>query len=79
MPKNTKLNVKGIEIVTFKKNEDDYISLTDIAKSKNQDDPRFVIENWMKSRYSVDFLGIWEQMYNGIDFSEACFGVKNTV
>lgn len=64
MPKNTKINVKGYEIVTFKNKEDDYISLTDIAKSKNQDDPRFVIQNWMKTRYTVDFLGIWEQMYN---------------
>ena len=42
----------------------DYISLTDMAKHKNADDPRFVIQNWMKTRFTVDFLGIWEQMYN---------------
>ncbi|OGI35436.1 MAG: DNA-binding protein, partial [Candidatus Moranbacteria bacterium RIFOXYA2_FULL_43_15] len=42
----------------------DYISLTDIARYKNADDPRFVIQNWMKTRYTVDFLGFWEQIHN---------------
>lgn len=65
MAKNQqKIIVKGIEIVTFKKNEKDYISLTDIAKAKNANDPRFVIQNWMRTRFSIDFLGLWEQMNN---------------
>jgi hypothetical protein len=59
-----KINVKNTEIVLFRKNQMDYISLTDIAKYKNADDPRFVIQNWMKTRYTVDFLGIWEQINN---------------
>lgn len=62
--KNKKINVRGIEVVIFKKSENDYISLTDIAKYKNADDPRFVIQNWMKTRYTVDFLGVWEQIHN---------------
>jgi hypothetical protein len=62
--KNKKINVKNVEIVLFEQNKIDYISLTDIAKYKNEDDPRFVIQNWMKTRYTVDFLGIWEQMHN---------------
>lgn len=45
-------------------NNNDFISLTDMAKFKNADDPRFVIQNWMKTRFTIDFLGIWEQMYN---------------
>lgn len=61
---NQKINVKGTEIIIFQKNDNDYISLTDIAKSKNSDDPRFVIQNWMKTRYTVDFLGIWEEIHN---------------
>lgn len=59
-----KINTQGLQIYTFSKNERDYISLTDIAKFKNSDDPRFVIQNWMKSRYSVDFLGAWELINN---------------
>lgn len=50
--------------VNLSKKEDDYISLTDIARFKNVDDPRFAIQNWMKTRYTVDFLGIWEQIHN---------------
>jgi hypothetical protein len=59
-----KINIKGIEIVIFQRENDDFISLTDMAKVKNAIDPRFVIQNWMKTRYTVDFLGIWEQMNN---------------
>jgi len=55
--KNRKIKVKGIEIITFRRNDSDYISLTDIAKSKNQAEPRFVIQNWMKTRYMVEFFG----------------------
>jgi len=45
-------------------NKDDYISLTDIAKYKNANDPRFVIQNWMRTRFTVEFLGIWEHLNN---------------
>jgi hypothetical protein len=44
--------------------KDDYISLTDIAKYRNADDPRFVIQNWMRTRSTVEFLGIWEHLNN---------------
>ena len=43
---------------------EDFISLTDIAKHKNSDDPRFVIQNWMRTRSSIEFLGIWEVLNN---------------
>lgn len=61
---SSKINVQGTEIVIFQQNEQDYISLTDIARSKNPDEPRFVIQNWMKTRFTIDFLGIWEQIHN---------------
>jgi len=57
--------------------QDDYISLTDIAKYRNADDPRFVIQNWMRTRFTVEFLGIWEQL-NNPDFNRVEFeAVKN--
>ncbi|SHJ47015.1 KilA-N domain-containing protein [Tangfeifania diversioriginum] len=43
--------------------EQDFISLTDIAKHKS-DDPSAVIGNWMRNRNTIDFLGIWESLYN---------------
>ncbi|MFH1413036.1 MAG: KilA-N domain-containing protein [bacterium] len=59
-----KLVVKDININFFSQKEEYFISLTDIAKYKNSDDPRFVIQNWMKTRFSVEFLGLWELMNN---------------
>ncbi|PIZ46300.1 DNA-binding protein [candidate division WWE3 bacterium CG_4_10_14_0_2_um_filter_41_14] len=75
--KQQKIKVKGIEIVTFRKNERDYISLTDIARAKNSDDPRFVIQNWMRTRFSLEFLGLWEQI-NNPDFKRVEFDTFKT-
>ena len=58
------LVVKNINVNFFSQKEEDYISLTDIAKYKNFNDPRFVIQNWMKTHSTVEFLGIWEQINN---------------
>ncbi len=55
----------------------EYISLTDIAKYRNEDDPRFVIQNWMRNRNTIEFLGVWEQLHN-TDFNRVQFeAVKN--
>jgi hypothetical protein len=61
--KKIKIN-NQIIVVSLSENENDYISLTDIARFKNVDDPRFAIQNWIKTRYTVDFLGIWERINN---------------
>jgi len=47
----------------LKVNEQDYISLTDIARYKS-DDPTAVIGNWMRNRNTIEYLGIWETLYN---------------
>lgn len=60
-----KMNINGLEItVVSQGDEDDYISLTDIAKHKNPEDPRIVISNWLSSYATIDFLATWEQLYN---------------
>ena len=56
--------------------KDDYISLTDIAKYRNADDPRFIIQNWMRTRFTLEFLGIWEQL-NNPDFNRIEFEAVN--
>lgn len=63
MSKKKKIEVQGNEITVIASNEQDYISLTDIAKHKT-DDTSSVIGNWMRNRNTIEFLGIWETLYN---------------
>ena len=60
--------MKNKEIIVFDKeihiNKDDYFSLTDIAKYKNPEDPRFVIQNWMRRIDTIQYMGLWEQLNN---------------
>lgn len=57
-----KIIAKGTEIsVVSTGTEDDYISLTDIAKYKNSDAPADVVKYWMRNRSTIEFLGLWER------------------
>ncbi len=61
---NAKINAKGMQITVVSDGSyDDYISLTDIAKYKSED-PAASIQNWMRSRDVIEFLGLWETLYN---------------
>lgn len=53
-----------ISIVTTVGSEEDYISLTDIAKYHNPELPGYVIQNWLRNRSTIEFLGLWEQLNN---------------
>lgn len=64
MKKNTEITVLSETVRVQRISQEEFISLTDIAKFKNADDPRFVIQNWMRTRSSIEFLGIWEILYN---------------
>lgn len=72
------IHAKGIDIGIYTSDfESEFISLTDIAKYKNEDDPRFVIQNWMRNRNTIEFLGVWEELHNP-DFNRVQFeAVKN--
>lgn len=48
----------------IKLDEEDYISITDIAKYKNDTDANDIIRNWLRNRNTIEFLGIWEQLNN---------------
>lgn len=58
------LIVKDQSIKAINKDGIDYICITDIAKQKNTEDPNGVIGNWMRNRNTIEFLGIWESLYN---------------
>jgi hypothetical protein len=54
MAKTKIINVKGIGITTIKQNGEDFISLTDIARNKNPDEPKDVVKNWMRSKRTIE-------------------------
>ena len=63
MSKKEKITVQGTEITVISEKNSDYISLTDIARVKNPD-ANGVIANWMRNRNTIEYLGIWEYLYN---------------
>ena len=64
MKKDT-IEAKGLSIQVYTEDfKNAYISLTDIAKYKNTDDPRFVIQNWMRNRNTLEYIGLWEILNN---------------
>ena len=58
------INANGVEIRVTSSNEADYISLTDIAKKRNPEFPADVVKNWLRSRSTIEFLGLWEKINN---------------
>lgn len=64
MAKANKIEVEGSEISVVKNQNEDYVSLTDMAKFKNAENTGLVISHWLSTRFAVDFLGIWEQINN---------------
>ena len=64
MAKANKIEVEGSEISVVKNQNEDYVSLTDMAKFKNAENTGLVISHWLSTRFAIDFLGIWEQINN---------------
>ena len=64
MAKKNIITVKDANIRTMNVNGVDYICITDIARQKNDIDPNGVIGNWMRNRNTIEFLGLWETLYN---------------
>ncbi len=61
MAKNRKIEVEGREITIILDKEQEYISLMDMLKAKDGD---FFISDWLRNRNTVEYLGIWESVYN---------------
>ncbi len=60
-----KIEAQGFEIQVYTQDfKNDYFSLTDIAKYRNSDDPRYVIQNWMRNRNTLEYIGLWEFLNN---------------
>jgi hypothetical protein len=61
MAKSKKIQVEGKEITIILDNKQEYISLTDMLKAKDGD---FFISDWLRNRNTVEYLGVWETVYN---------------
>jgi len=62
--KRQKLVVKGRDVAIINLEKSDFISLTDMARFKNNDAPADIVKNWMRSRSTIDFIGLWEKLNN---------------
>ena len=62
--KNTKIAVKGAQITISQHIDSDFINLTDIARYKDPKRTDYIIQNWLRNRNTIEFLGIWEKLNN---------------
>ncbi len=63
-PAKTTIEVRGTAITILSGKTDDYISLTDIARHKDPERTDSIIQNWLRNRNTIEFLGVWEQLNN---------------
>ena len=74
MGKTKKINIEGTSITVLSQKKDDFISLTDMAKSQLHE---VVIIKWLSLKSTIEYLGEWEALYNP-DFNYTEFGtIKN--
>jgi len=75
--KKVNLDVKSTTIAVVSQKGDDYICVTDIARYKDNERTDYIIQNWLRNRNTIEFLGIWEQL-NNPDFNPIEFdGIRN--
>ena len=75
--KKSKIEVQGFEITIISGNNDDFISLTDIARQRDSERSDYILQNWLRNRSTIEFIGLWEQL-NNLNFNSIEFdGIKN--
>ena len=78
MAKNKTINVKGTEIIILSENnKHEYISLTGIARYRDAERSDYILQNWLRNRSTIEFVGLWDQ-FNNTNFNSIEFdGIKN--
>lgn len=66
MNKEKTIIVKDTNITLHQRNDEDYISLTDIAKYRSKDNPAEIISLWLRTFSTIEYLGLWESLHNPI-------------
>ena len=64
MAKNKTINVVSFKIVLYSQNNEDFISLTDMARYRDAERTNYVFQNWLRTHNAIEFCGLWEQIYN---------------
>lgn len=72
MSKSKKIQVEKLEIAVYSKEQQDYISLTDMARFRDAERTNYIIQNWIRTRNAIEFCGLWEQL-NNLDFKSIEF------
>jgi KilA-N domain len=71
------INVQGLAVSIISHHTGDYISITDIARHRDTERSDYILQNWLRNRSTIEFIGLWEQLknpgFNSIEFD----GIKN--
>ena len=64
MGKAKKIEVENKLVSIVNHNNGDYISLSDMAKYRDSERSDYIVQNWMRTRSTIEFIGLWEKLYN---------------
>jgi len=64
MSKKGNITVQGTHIVLYSEKSGDFISITDMARHRDSERSDYILQNWMRNRSTIEFIGLWEQFYN---------------
>ena len=64
MAKKKEIQILDTKVSFFTTDIDEYISLTDIARHRDAERSDYILQNWLRNRSTLDFIGLWEQFYN---------------
>ena len=71
------INVQGLAVSIISHSQSDYISITDIARHRDAERSDYILQNWLRNRSTIEFIGLWEQLknphFNSIEFD----GIKS--
>ncbi len=62
--KSKTIKVENFEIVLYSEKNEDFISLTDMARYRDSERTNYIIQNWLRTRNAIEFCGLWEQLNN---------------
>ena len=78
--KTKKINIKGVPVRRTLINNQDYICITDIAKTGKRGEPRYAIQNYLNRKNTIEFFGLWEQMHHNENFNVVGFhNIRNEI
>jgi hypothetical protein len=73
------IQVNGLQVLVLEQNKNEYVSLSSIAKYRDQKRTDYIIQNWLKTRSTIELLGIWEKIYNPSFNSIEFDGIRNII